>query len=64
MSGWRPGGWKLPWTSYSESTQHTYEAGADAMLAALKEGGGSEYYPPEEGRPQSGWVVFIPDGEK
>ena len=41
-----------------------YEIAADAILVGLKEGDGSEYYPPEEGRPQSGWVVFIPDEDK
>ena len=41
-----------------------FNVGADAMLAALKERDGSEYYPPEEGRIQSGWVVFIPDEDK
>ncbi len=47
-----------------EYYRNIYEAGADAILAALKERDGSEYYPPEEGRIQSGWVVFIPDEDK
>ena len=47
-----------------EYYRNIYEAGGDAILAALKERDGSEYYPPEEGRIQSGWVVFIPDEDK
>ncbi len=66
---YRPEGWDA--LDIYAATEHIgmtllelVEAGADAVLMALKEGDGSEYYPPEEGRPQSGWVVFIPDEEK
>lgn len=54
--------------SFTETRKNSYEAGAEAMLEALKKGGlvhfdgeskqeGLAYF--EEGKP--GWLVFIPD---
>ncbi len=69
MSEWRPEGWDAE--DIYAGAEHIgmtsldlVDAGADAMLTALRRREGSEYYPPEEGRVQSGHVVFIPDAPK
>ncbi len=72
MSEWRPDGWDDWRANRCETRLYscrcvrcvTTEDAVDAVLVALKERDGSEYYPPEEGRIQSGWVVFIPDEDK
>ncbi len=71
---YRPEGWEatkfgnifkmLPQDGTYPHPYEVYEIAADAIVMALKERDGSEYYPPEEGRIQSGWVVFIPDEEE
>lgn len=64
---YRPKSWsnplssKLPFTAEDNKNWRFYEAGANAMLEALKKGG--EYQNNKEIVPSSanGWVVFIPD---
>ena len=73
MTNWRPDDWdaiglsKRPWML---TQQEAYEAGADAMLKALKEQGHKAYNnipvetlgSPDLSRP-AGWLVFIEEVE-
>ena len=81
MSGWRPEGWNNIYNTLYESTKDTeielavqagmqglaYEAGADAILEALKKKG--KYISRKDGEDMhpwteiydSGWLVFIPE---
>lgn len=63
---WRPKNWKNPFWNESYSA---YEAGADAMLKALKEQG--TFHVTEGAVPEvdvivkgCGWLVFIPEEDK
>ena len=69
---WRPKGWKNLWDKQPSDCLATpspvWEAGADAMLEALKAKGA--YMTPEQMRllaPDAkygyGWLVFIPEGD-
>lgn len=77
---WRPENWKNPFVNpiyYDllmtketlEDFKQTFEAGADAMLKALREDGGHRVLPQDNEIPvklnqlfpKVGWVVFIPD---
>ena len=81
---YRPENWKNPWNTVDDTSPPgyvndllitCYEAGADAMLEALKKEGshqkiqhiigahsvGLTYF--YEGDAEEGWLVFIPDGE-
>lgn len=57
---WRPENWGNPYApaDYPSGVVSAYEAGADAMLEALRRGGTAER---QLGR--DGWLVFIPDEE-
>jgi len=72
MSDWRPEGWKNPYMGkVGGDLGNVYQAGADAMLEAIKQTG--EHYSQVDAPyktiavlnhiKQSGWLVFIPDGE-
>ena len=69
---YRPDGWRNPYGGYSEGMlEPTYEAGGDAMLAALVDGGFytyAQHYPDigdvHELPDESGYWVFIPDEDK
>ncbi len=67
MAEWRPDGWDNPYEPRLHLGHEEYEAGADAMLAALRKGGviRSESL---RNMPAPGWKtladgdwVFIPD---
>ena len=72
MSEWRPGDWKNPYSGveFADWAESLWEAGADAILAALKEQSTRVDTGVEEGTinltfhgGSHGFVVFIPDKE-
>lgn len=56
-NSWRPDGWKNP---YRDTRQNSFEAGADAMLKALRKGGWHVTDQILPARANGTWV-FIPD---